>query len=232
MMGGTLPIPLYRFWAPEMHFGSIATTLIFAVYAVGVVVSLVTLPSLSDQLGRRPVLAAALIVLAATTLEFLWATSLTDLLIARFVFGIGAGVVTTTANAALAELAGEERGRLAAQMSTASNMGGLGLGGLAAGLLARWATDPTHLVFWLYFGALIVGILMLVAVPETVTRRGNFRLEVRRPALPDGRERGRSCAFWLLSSRSSPSMGCSHRWCPTSSRPAWGSPTSRSCPQS
>lgn len=34
MMGGTLPIPFYRFWAATMHFGVFGTTAIFAVNGV------------------------------------------------------------------------------------------------------------------------------------------------------------------------------------------------------
>jgi predicted MFS family arabinose efflux permease len=84
MMGGTLPIPLYRFWSPTMHFAALGTTAIFAVYAFGVLVSLLALASLSDQLGRRTVLIGALVVLVISTVLFLVASTLTGLLIARF----------------------------------------------------------------------------------------------------------------------------------------------------
>ncbi len=43
MLGGTVPVPLYSFWAPEFRFGAFTTTLVFAVYAMGTVVSLLLL---------------------------------------------------------------------------------------------------------------------------------------------------------------------------------------------
>ncbi|MBT2535431.1 MFS transporter [Arthrobacter sp. ISL-69] len=189
MMGGTLPIPLYRFWAQAMHFGALGTTAIFAVYAFGVLVSLLVFASLSDQLGRRPVLIGALVVLGISTVLFLGASTLTGLLVARFVFGLAAGVVTATANAALAELARPDRPQAAPVMSTVANMGGLGLGSIAAGAVARFFGDPTHEVFWWYLIALGIAVLAVVVVPETVTRQAGFRLDVRRPSLPEGADR-------------------------------------------
>ncbi|GAA3895900.1 MFS transporter [Leifsonia kafniensis] len=186
MMGGTLPIPLYRFWSETMHFAAFETTAIFAVYAFGVLVSLLVFASLSDQLGRRPVLIGALVVLGISTALFLVASTLTGLLITRFVFGLAAGVVTATANAALAELARPDRSQVAPAMSTVANMGGLGLGSVAAGVVARFCDDPTHMVFWWYLIALGIAVVAVLVVPETVTRQAGFRLrlDLRRPSLP------------------------------------------------
>lgn len=189
MMGGTLPIPLYRFWSASLHFGAFGTTAIFAVYAFGVLVSLLVFASLSDQLGRRPVLLGALIVLGISTAVFLVATDLTGLLIARFVFGLAAGVITATANAALAELAREDKPQAASTLSTVANMGGLGLGSVAAGAVAHFFPDPTHEVFWWYLIALGLAVVAVIIVPETVTREAGFHLEVRRPSLPGGGDR-------------------------------------------
>jgi len=189
MMGGTLPIPLYRFWSASMHFGAFGTTAIFAVYAFGVLVSLLVFASLSDQLGRRPVLIGALIVLGISTAVFLVAGGLTGLLIARFVFGLAAGVITATANAALAELARKDKPQAASTLSTVANMGGLGLGSVAAGTVARFFSDPTHEVFWWYLIALGLAVIAVIAVPETVKKKAGFRLEIRRPSLPGGPDR-------------------------------------------
>ena len=54
MAGGTLPVPLYPFWAPQMGFGPFTTTLIFAIYALGVVVALMAFASLSDHRDDGP----------------------------------------------------------------------------------------------------------------------------------------------------------------------------------
>ncbi|WP_309142710.1 MFS transporter [Streptomyces javensis] len=187
MLGGTLPIPLYVFWAPQMGFGPFTTTLVFAVYALGTVLALMVFASLSDRVGRRPLLAAAVLAAATSTALFLLAHDVGTLLAARFLCGLSTGVFTATGTAALGELAGAERTRLASTVSTAANMGGLGLGTIVAGLFAQYEANPTHLVFWVYLASLVPAFLAVVVTPETVTSRQRPAMSVRRPAFPDRR---------------------------------------------
>lgn len=190
MAGGTLPIPLYPLWAPQMGFGPFTTTLIFAIYALGVVVALMAFASLSDHTGRRPMMVAAVAVIAISTVLFLLATDVPMLLVARFLFGLATGVLAATATAALSELAGSEGSGRASAISTAASMGGLGLGALSAGTLARWGMDPTHLVFWIYLALLVPALLAIIVVPETVVERRRPVLTLRRPTLPTASGRG------------------------------------------
>ncbi|GAA2428042.1 hypothetical protein GCM10010191_46260 [Actinomadura vinacea] len=187
MLGGTLPIPLYALWAPQMGFGPFTTTLIFAVYAVGTVLALMVFASLSDRVGRRPLLAAAVLAAAMSTALFLLADDVGTLLAARFLCGLGTGVFTATATAALGELAGTEHARRASTVSTAANMGGLGLGTVVAGLFAQYGANPTHLVFWVYLASLAPAFLAVIVTPETITARQRPTLSVRRPTFPDRR---------------------------------------------
>jgi MFS family permease len=184
MLGGTLPVPLYAFWAADLGFGPFTTTLIFAVYAVGVVVSLLLFAGVSDRSGRRPLALAALAVVALSTVTFLVAGQVVVLLVARFLSGLATGVVTATATAWLGELAGPGNARRATITATAVNLGGLGLGPLAAGLLAQFAPAPAHLVFWLYLGALVPAFIAVAVAPETVADRQPARVVVQRPAVP------------------------------------------------
>jgi len=185
MLGGTLPIPLYVIWAPQMGFGPFTTTLVFATYALGTVLALLMFASLSDRAGRRPLLACALLAATAGTALFLAAPTVEILLAARFLCGVATGVCTATATAALRELAGARHVRRASVVSTAANMGGMGLGTIVAGLFAQFGTDPTHLVFWGYLAALFPAFIAVAVVPETVTARRPLTLTAHRPALPD-----------------------------------------------
>nr|WP_173867996.1 MFS transporter [Streptomyces albus] len=187
MLGGTLPIPLYVFWAPQMGFGPFTTTLVFGVYALGTVFALMVFASLSDQVGRRPLLAAAVLAAAASTVLFLVAHDVGTLLVARFLCGLSTGVFTATATAALGELAGAEHTRRASTVAAVANMGGLGLGTVLAGLFAQYGADPTHLVFWVYLAGLAPSLLAVLVTPETVSSRQRPVLSVRRPAIPDQR---------------------------------------------
>jgi hypothetical protein len=186
MLGGTLPVPLLVLWAPRMGFGPFTTTLIFAMYAVGVVAALLLFAPMSDRVGRRPLMLASLAALAASTACFLAAQDVGLLLLARFLCGLATGVTTATATAALEELAGPGRTRLASTVATGANLGGLALGTVVAGLLAEFAPDPTRLVFWCYLAALVPAVVAIAVTPETVRSPGRPVLTVRRPALPSG----------------------------------------------
>jgi MFS family permease len=169
--GGTLPTALYTLWGADLGFGVATTTAVFAVYVLGTLLALVLFGGLSDQIGRRPLVFAALGVTIASTLFFLFATAVPMLLAGRFLSGFGVGLITSAATAALAEVYPGMNRALPAVVSTAANMGGLGLGPLVSGAFAEHLPAPTVLVFAV-FGALVVAATVLtVFVPETNPRR-------------------------------------------------------------
>lgn len=191
MLGGTLPIPLYTLWAPKLGFGPLTTTLIFAAYTVGTIVALLTLARLSDEAGRRPMLLAAIASIAISTGLFLVADSVVVLLVARFLSGAAAGVVTATATAGLTDLDDRAGSTRSVRAATLANMGGLGLGPIVAGVLAQSAADPTRTVFWVYLVLLVPAVAAVWSLPETVSQPRPPRLTLRRPLLPPHGSRGR-----------------------------------------
>ncbi|MGI5158746.1 MFS transporter [Microbispora sp. CA-102843] len=190
MAGGTLTIPLYVLWASKFGFGPVTTTLVFIAYVIGVVGTLLVSGSLSDAIGRCPVLALALALTALSTLGFALANSLTILLISRVVSGAATGLITATATSSVAEIVPGRK--TAAVLATAANVGGLSLGTIAAGLLAQFVQAPTRTVFWCYLVVCAVASIAWLAVPETSDRRTGWQPRIRRPALPPGASRARS----------------------------------------
>src|ERR1700759_959612 len=87
MLGGTLPVPLYVLYEKQMGFGPLGVTVVFASYVLGTLVALVVFGDLSDHLGRRPVLAIAVVCAAVSTGLFLVATGIGLLIVARVVSG-------------------------------------------------------------------------------------------------------------------------------------------------
>jgi MFS family permease len=171
MLGTTLPTPLYVLYQAQWHFSSGIITVIFASYAAGVLAALLLAGRFSDQVGRRPVLAAGLTFSAASTVVFILAPSLGWLFVGRVLSGLSAGLVTGTATAALTDLIGASSSRRASLVATAVNMGGLGLGPVVAGLFAQYDPNPTVLVFELYLVVLAGAAVALALVVETVTDR-------------------------------------------------------------
>ena len=183
MLGTTLPTPLYVIYQDQWHFSSAIVTVIYAVYAAGVLIALLLAGRASDQAGRKPVLAVALVASALSTVVFILAPDVGVLAVGRVLSGLSAGLVTGTATAALTELRpGDRRASLAA---TAANMGGLGLGPLIAGLFAQYAPHATTLVFVVYLGVLAAAAAGLSLIPETVSPRRRPALRLAGLGLPD-----------------------------------------------
>jgi MFS family permease len=171
MLGTTLPTPLYDIYQAQWHFSSAVVTVTFAVYAAGVLLTLLLTGRASDQAGRKPVLAAALGCSALSTVVFILAPNVGVLMAGRILSGFSAGLMTGTATATLTELIPASASRRASLVATAANMGGLGLGPLIAGLFAQYGPHPTVLVFQVYLAVLAAAGLCLFLVPETVSPR-------------------------------------------------------------
>lgn len=184
MLGTTLPTPLYVIYQAQWHFATSLITLIFATYAVGVLVALLTAGRSSDQVGRRPVLAAAIGLSIVSALTFILAPAVGWLFVGRVLSGLSAGLMTGTATAALTETAPPGGARRASLVSSTANLLGLGLGPLLAGLLAQYAPYPTVLPFIVQVGLVAVAGLALLIIPETVADRSALALRFRGLGIP------------------------------------------------
>lgn len=181
MMGTTLPTPLYGLYRERVGFSELIVTVVFAVYAVGVIVALLLAGGASDVLGRRPVLVVALVLSALSAVCFLLEGGLPLLYLGRVLSGFSAGLFSGTGTAAVLDLAPPERRGRAALAATAANMGGLGLGPLVAGLLAQYAPRPLILPFVVHLALLAVALVVTLLLTETVHHEG-----ARPPLRPQG----------------------------------------------
>nr|WP_064570897.1 MFS transporter [Gordonia sp. LAM0048] len=184
MLGTTLPTPLYAIYGEELGFGVTTTTVIFAVYAAGVIAALIGFGRWSDVIGRRKMLIAGAILSAISAVVFLTAGPVWQLLLGRVLSGLSAGIYAGAATTAVIELAPASwRGRAPA-VATAANIGGLGLGPLIAGLLAEYAPSPLHTPFVLDLALLVLVFIGIWRLPETVDVVPGARLSVQRLSVP------------------------------------------------
>lgn len=174
MAFSAIPTPLYVLYQQRDGFSSLTITLIFAVYAVGVVASLFLVGHLSDAHGRRRWMVPAILMTITSAVVFLLSESLGGLLVGRFLNGLGVGAITATATAWIAELDATARPdgspRRAQTVATAANLGGIGLGPLIAGVLAQWASGPLTTPYAVMLALLVVALVVVVLVPETRPR--------------------------------------------------------------
>ncbi|MFD6244455.1 MFS transporter [Streptomyces roseolus] len=185
MAGTTLPTPLYPLYQEEFGFSELTVTVVYAVYAFGVLAVLLLAGDASDTIGRRPTLRWGLAFAAASAVCFLCADALGWLYAGRLLSGLSAGLFTGAATAYVIELAPPGGAARATLVATAANMGGLGCGPLLAGLLAEYAPEPLLLPFAVHLALVALSALALRWLPETVAeRRPLSAVRPRRPALP------------------------------------------------
>jgi predicted MFS family arabinose efflux permease len=161
--------PLYRVYQLQFRFSATTLTLLFTVYVVVLLVTLVFLGSASDYLGRRPVMLAGLALGAVACALFLLAQGVGLLFAARALQGVAVGLISGTASAALHDLRPESA--ITPVVSSAAPTGGQALGAIGASALAQYALAPTHLVWWLLIAAFIIGIVAVLGMPEPGTVR-------------------------------------------------------------
>jgi MFS family permease len=183
MVGTTLPTPLYPLFEQRYSFGALLVTVIFAIYAFGVIAGLILFGNLSDRLGRKPLLLSGLALSAVSALLFLLAGSLAPIYAGRIVSGLSAGIFTGTATAYVIDLAPDGRRRLASFVAVFANLGGLGTGTLLSGLLGQWAPHALRTPFAVDLGFVAVATAGLLLAPETVTR-GALTFRVQRIGVP------------------------------------------------
>ena len=129
-----LQAPLYSAYAAESDVGATAVTIAFAAYVAGLMPTLIVLGGLSDRIGRRaPIIAALWLAAVATGLLIVW-PDWTTLIIARALLGVGTGLATTTGTAWMTELLGASHAKRAAIAVTSTTSLGFGGGALATGI--------------------------------------------------------------------------------------------------
>lgn len=172
MAYSTVPTPLYPLYEERDGFPVWMITVIFAAYAVGVIISLYLLGHVSDWWGRRRMLVVAVLVSALSALMFLMWVQAPGLIAARLVNGVSIGILTATATAHLGELRSvakpNENRIIAASVAGAANLGGLALGPLIGGLFAEFLPDPLSLPHAVFLIILLGAAIVLLCVPETV----------------------------------------------------------------
>jgi len=178
-MGSTILTPLYDLYRLAYDFSAFTLVLLYAVYVIGNLLALFFLGRLSDQIGRKPVILAAVGLAGLSAALFLQAHSLGWLFIARVISGLAVGMGSGAATAWITEFTPAERRARAAAVMTGFNFVGLTLGPLVAGALAQYAPHPLRLPFGVYLVILGVTAGLVATRPETVAERTSLTFSLR-----------------------------------------------------
>jgi Major Facilitator Superfamily len=167
--------PLYRLYQESMHLTPFWITIVFAAYVASLVTALLTVGGLSDYVGRRPVILAALLLNAAAMILFAEARDVGQLILARAVQGLCVGTGTTALGAAILDTS-RARGPL---LNSVTPFLGLTAGSLGTAALITFAPDPLHTVYEFLLGLTALMIVLLWVMPETAARKAGALASLR-----------------------------------------------------
>lgn len=168
VLGSTIPSGLYTIYQRQWDLPVSTTTIVFSMYIAGVLVALLLLGHLSDHLGRKPVMAASVLLSIASSVTFVLAANADMLYVGRFLSGLSVGICTGAFTASLREHA--RTPLVGALLSTVITSGALAVGPMASGLAARHVSDPLHAPYLVYAIVAAVCLVALLAVSETRRR--------------------------------------------------------------
>jgi len=171
LAASSAPTPLYAVYQAEWGFSPMTTTVVFGVYALAVLLALLVTGRLSDHVGRRPVLLAALAVQAGAMLVFTLADGVPALLVARVVQGLATGAAVATLGAGMLDI---DRARGTTTNAVAPGIG-TGGGALISALVVQFLPAPTRLIYLALLAIFAVQALGVALMPETVTRKPGAR---------------------------------------------------------
>lgn len=195
LFSSSVPSPMYVIYQQRWQMSPTMITVVFAIYAVAVLAALLVFGSLSDQIGRRPVLLISLGLVVVSMAVFAGAQGVSWLIVARVVQGLGVGLATGAMSAALVELAPPSAPGRGTLVNGVGPTLGMALGALIAGLLVQYAPAPTVLSYLLLLVAFALTAVGVQLMPETAKHTGKPHIRPRRISVPPASRR----AFALLS---------------------------------
>ena len=166
LAASSAPTPLYHLYQEGLHFSAGMLTLIFGVYALSLLTALLTVGSLSDHLGRKPVIFAALLLDMLAMLLFINEGSVAWLIAARTLQGFATGMATAVLGAALLDT-DRQQGPL---VNSVAPLLGMACGAMGSSLLVEFAPLPTQLIYWTLLALMLLQALYVWRLPETVSR--------------------------------------------------------------
>jgi MFS family permease len=160
--------PMLLVYRARMGLSDAVLQATFGFYALGLIPGLLLFGRLSDQFGRRRIVARALLASMAASAVLIVASEASGLLfVGRFIAGLASGAAFSSGAAWIKELSPSGGPRRVTVTMTA----GFAAGPLVAGLLAQWAPWPTVVPYFAHLVLLAVAIPLVTGVPESPAGR-------------------------------------------------------------
>lgn len=161
-------IPMMAYWVQDLKLSSSEVAMSVVSYFAGCVLTLILFARLSNFLGRKPVVIAALAFGAIACYLFSVGQSASDLYIGRFLQGLSCGLATSACMSWVVDTAPPARAWLGTAMTSAGPNIGLSLGTLLTGLIIEYNVLNPALLFDACVALLIFCIVLAVLGTETM----------------------------------------------------------------
>jgi MFS family permease len=165
------PTPLLPIYQANWHFPASMVTVAFGVYAIALLLTLLIIGSLSDHIGRRPLLIGALALELVSMLVFLVSPSISWIIAARVIQGVATAAATSSFSAAILELAPDKRKHLAGVIAGLAPAAGIGVGALFSGVIAQFSSSAAATVWIILAAVMLVALGFALLTPETAARK-------------------------------------------------------------
>lgn len=162
--------PLIALYQQRLGLSSTVVNAIFGLYALGLIPALLVGGRLSDRIGRRPVVLAALgLSYVATGLLMIGSIDTAWLAPGRALSGVASGLAFGTGAAWLKELSAESGDAAAGpRRATITMTIGFGAGPLVAGICAQWLPHPAVNAYVPHLILLSFATIALLRTPDPV----------------------------------------------------------------
>ena len=165
------PTPLLPIYEANWKFPASMVTVAFGVYAIALLLTLLIIGSLSDHIGRRPLLIGALALELVSMLVFLVSPSIPWIIAARIIQGVATAAATSSFSAAILELAPDQRKHLAGVITGLAPAAGIGIGALYSGVIAQFSSSAAATVWITLAAVMLVALVFAIFTPETTARK-------------------------------------------------------------
>lgn len=164
MAASTTPTPLYHHYQEHWHLAPVVLTVMFGIYALSLLCGLLTFGSISDYVGRRPVILAAIAINAIAMIVFAAAGGVVDLIIARIVQGFATGIAVSTLSATILD-ADRTRGPL---INSVTPFIGMMFGAVGSSVVVTCLPAPEQTVYVILLVILAVEALLIYRTTDTI----------------------------------------------------------------
>jgi MFS transporter, DHA1 family, multidrug resistance protein len=167
-MGQVSPVlPLYA-----RQFGLNITMVGFIITSFAIASAIIDIPAgtIAEAVGRRPILIAGALILAAGSLGCALVSNYWQLLVCRFIQGSGYALYTTTGMIMLADISTVKNRGQNMSLYTGAAWVGFGLGPMMGGFIAQYLGLQAVFYFYAFF-CLLAGVWAYLRLPETKPQR-------------------------------------------------------------